>query len=61
MRLKQTNSFSVSLEGNDPARTRKLLEMLLNQLYQAKKENDEKLETTKQYAATRSTSSIAIR
>ena len=51
VRLKNTSSFSVSLEGNDPARTKKLLEMLLNQLQlEAKKENDEKLDNTKQYA-----------
>ena len=29
LRLKGTNSFVVSLEGNDPAQTKKLLEMLL--------------------------------
>ena len=31
LRLKGTNSFIVSLEGNDPAQTKKLLEMLLLQ------------------------------
>jgi capsular exopolysaccharide synthesis family protein len=48
---KGSNSFIVSLEGKDPARTKKLLEMLLNEFQkQAKRENEEKLDNTKQYA-----------
>ena len=51
LRLKGTNSFTVSLEGPDPAQTQKLLEMLLVQFQtEARKENDEKLDTTAQYA-----------
>ena len=39
------------LEGNDPAQTRKLLDMLLIQFkIEATRENDEKLDTTGQYA-----------
>ena len=54
LRLKNTNLFIVSLEGNDPARTRKLLEMLLIQLQtNAKKENFEKLDSVKIYAQNR--------
>ena len=41
--VKKTNSFIVTLEGNDPARTKKLLEMLLNEFQkQAKAENEDK-------------------
>ena len=51
IRLKGTNSFNISLEGTDPAQTQKLLEMLLVQFQnEARKENDEKLDTTVQYA-----------
>jgi polysaccharide biosynthesis transport protein len=51
IRLKGTNSFNISLEGTDPAQTQKLLEMLLVQFQnEARKENDEKLDTTAQYA-----------
>jgi polysaccharide biosynthesis transport protein len=53
-RLKQTNLFVVSLEGSDPARTQKLLDMLMLQLQKtAKKENDEKLDSVKTYAESR--------
>jgi capsular exopolysaccharide synthesis family protein len=45
------NSFIISLEGKDPARTKKLLEMLLAEFQkQAKRENEAKLDTTQQYA-----------
>jgi len=45
------NSFIVSLEGKDPARTKKLLELLLSEFQkQDKKENGDKLDTTAQYA-----------
>jgi len=51
IRLKGTNSFNISLEGTDPAQTQKLLELLLVQFQnEARKENDEKLDTTAQYA-----------
>jgi succinoglycan biosynthesis transport protein ExoP len=54
LRLKNTNLFVVSLEGNDPARTKRLLEMLLLQLQKnAKLENDDKLDKVKQYAESR--------
>jgi polysaccharide biosynthesis transport protein len=54
VRLKNTNLFIVSLEGSDPARTRKLLDMLLTQLQtDAKRENDLNLETTATYATNR--------
>ena len=54
LRLKNTNLFIVSLEGNDPARTKKLLEMLLIQLQtNAKKENFEKLDSVRTYAQNR--------
>ena len=47
------NSFIVSLEGKDPARTKKLLEMLLNEFQrQAKIENEDKLDNTADYART---------
>src|ERR1017187_890527 len=50
-RLKGTNSFTVTLEGSDPARTRKLLDMLLIKLKrEATNENEEKLRTTGEYA-----------
>jgi len=49
--IKKTNSFLVSLEGRDPARTKKLLELLLFAFQQqARRENDVKLETTACYA-----------
>jgi capsular exopolysaccharide synthesis family protein len=45
------NSFIVSLEGRDPARTKKLLEMLLSEFQrEAKRENEAKLYRTKDYA-----------
>ena len=50
MRLKGTNSFIVSLEGNDPAQTRKLLDMLLIQLQ----------ERTRQEKMTRSSTTTAV-
>ena len=51
IRLKGTNSFNISFEGTDPAQTLKLLEMLLVQFQnEAKKENDEKLDTAARYA-----------
>ena len=50
-RLKGTNSFNVALEGSDPARTRKLLDMLLIQFKNdTTDENEVKLGTTAQYA-----------
>jgi polysaccharide biosynthesis transport protein len=50
---KGTNSFIVSLEGPDPARTKRLLEMLLNEFqYQAKKENENRLDAAKEFAKT---------
>jgi len=53
IRLKGTNSFTVTLEGSDPARTKKLLEMLLVQFQQeAKTENSKKLDDTAVYAQT---------
>jgi polysaccharide biosynthesis transport protein len=56
LRLKNTNLFIVSLEGSDPARTQKLLWMLLVQLQtNAKKENFEKLDGVKQLAQNRLT------
>jgi polysaccharide biosynthesis transport protein len=46
-RIKQTNSFIVTLEGRDPARTKKLLELLLTAFQaQARRENEIKLENT---------------
>ena len=51
VRLKGTNSFIVSLEGNDPAQTRKLLEMLLLEFErETKEENENKLDDTGKYA-----------
>ncbi len=51
IRLKNTNLFIISLEGADPAQTRKLLDMLLIQLQtDAKLENDVKLDNTALYA-----------
>jgi capsular exopolysaccharide synthesis family protein len=48
---KNGNLFVISLEGNDPARTKKLLEMLLVQFQrQAKRENDRKLDDIREYA-----------
>ncbi len=56
VRLKNTNLFIVSLEGADPAQTRKLLDMLLLQLQRdAKEENDVKLDNTASYAQGRLT------
>jgi capsular exopolysaccharide synthesis family protein len=50
---KGTNSFIVSLEGPDPARTKRLLEMLLIEFqYQAKQENENKLNAAKVFAET---------
>jgi capsular exopolysaccharide synthesis family protein len=50
-RVKGTDSYTVTLEGSDPARTRKLLDMLLVQFKnEATRESDEKLDTTVQYA-----------
>jgi polysaccharide biosynthesis transport protein len=52
--MKNTNLFIVTLEGSDPARTRKLLDMLLIQLQKtAKEENDKKLDNVKTYAQSR--------
>jgi polysaccharide biosynthesis transport protein len=54
LRLKNTNLFIVSLEGNDPARTKILLETLLFQLQKtAKQENNDKLYKVKEYAENR--------
>jgi polysaccharide biosynthesis transport protein len=54
LRLKNTNLFIVSLEGSDPARTKKLLEMLLTQLQKtARKENEDKLDDVEKYAQDR--------
>ena len=48
---KKTNSFIVSLEGLDPARTKRLLEKLLEEFrYQSKTENEKKLDAAKEYA-----------
>ena len=48
---KKTNSFIVSLEGLDPARTKRLLEKLLQEFrYQSKTENEKKLDAAKEYA-----------
>ena len=53
LRMKGTNSFVISLEGNDPAQTKKLLEMLLLQFEkETRDENDKKLEETAVYAQT---------
>jgi polysaccharide biosynthesis transport protein len=53
LRLKGTNSFVVSLEGNDPAQTKKLLEMLMLELQkETREENNEKLDETAVYAQT---------
>jgi capsular exopolysaccharide synthesis family protein len=52
-RLKNTSWFIVTLEGKDPAKTRKLLEMLLTEFQrQAKRENEDKLDNTDVYART---------
>jgi capsular exopolysaccharide synthesis family protein len=48
---KNANSFLVTLEGRDPARTKKLLETLLVEFQkQARTENERKLDTTEEYA-----------
>ncbi len=48
---KNTNLFTITLEGTDPAQTQKLLEMLISQFEKdTRKENDDKLDTTAQYA-----------
>jgi capsular exopolysaccharide synthesis family protein len=50
-RIKTTNSFVVSLEGTDPARTKKLLELLLYEFKkQATREITDKLDNTATYA-----------
>jgi capsular exopolysaccharide synthesis family protein len=50
-RLKHTNSFVVTLEGKDPARAKKLLDLLFTKLKeQATQENYEKLHDTEVYA-----------
>jgi len=47
------NSFIVSLEGKDPARTKKLLEMLLSEFQRrAKNENEDKLDDVAKWAQT---------
>jgi succinoglycan biosynthesis transport protein ExoP len=51
LQIKKTNSFLVSLEGRDPARTKKLLELLLVAFQgQTRRENDIKLDTTARLA-----------
>ncbi len=53
-RLKITNSFIISLEGRDPARTKKLLETLLVEFqFQARRDIRVKLENTGVYAKNR--------
>jgi capsular exopolysaccharide synthesis family protein len=50
---KGTNSFIVSLEGPDPSRTKRLLEKLLEEFqYQAKRENENRLDAAKDFAKT---------
>ncbi len=50
-RVKTTNSFIVTLEGKDPAKTKKLLETLLIEFKkQAKEENESKVYSTESYA-----------
>jgi len=45
------NSFIVTLEGNDPALTKRLLELLLEEFVkQAKRENEDRLGSTEDYA-----------
>ncbi|MGC8639348.1 MAG: GumC family protein [Isosphaeraceae bacterium] len=51
---RNTNRVTVLLEGRDPARTKKLLEILLGKFKeQADDENDRRMEATKEYAAER--------
>jgi polysaccharide biosynthesis transport protein len=53
LRMKGTNSFMVTLEGNDPAQTKKLLELLLLQFEkETRDENDTKLDNTAVFAET---------
>jgi capsular exopolysaccharide synthesis family protein len=53
IQVRKTNSFVVTLEGNDPVRTAKLLDKLLYLFKdQAKRESDDRLDDVKTYAQT---------